>query len=642
MSTHKYQGVKDADVGLNFVEAEWLTPNQAINKLNINNNNLQYLNSNPSSLIYPNELILSDTNHIVDVLLLAKFTDKHGNLKLKSVLLSQLISSMSHTSNPSSNTLSASSISQTSRVLILSLPKDSYYWSKVDAHFIPPHALRVGYDTIAKQFSYIGRMRVAMSNSSTNLVATSSLNHFKGYSNSVTGLIGTLTNIYEYIPAIVLQLHDLSYLNDKKLSININNLNAHNSLVQYQPVSQQLDQQQQQHHEYFNHNRNSNESFWSRLRAAIKNNNTNEFNFNYILSNNYEVLCLKKQPPRLKQLCVSKLSSLEETTLQNIINNQDCQTYAQECVFRNNLEVNGVLRSLSSSIRNLVWPSYLEPGQCLVKNGKMRSSNGLYEVSINQKGALVFTKLSQTTTLNEMSIFDEHKICKQVTTYEKSAESLLLAKSGIYLIYDNNQAIRKPYDLYNYFKHVQQVSSTTSITGSESEDLDSESLKHFNSLFNNSSLRNSYILELSNSGYLRVIIKNNFLGAANSRPFITKVLFDLNAYFTPFVIQPGDNEANSLSSSNKFASTNCKIDLALTNARAKKAINGIESNNINMMNSSGSEEEEVHKNSVSISFRVIANVKDVKNLSYRIIHLVLIKLKCIIQNIFNRVSIRLN
>ena len=246
-----------------------------------------------------------------------------------------------------------------------------------------------------------------MSNSSPNLVATSSLSQLKGYSNSVTGLIGTLTNIYEYIPAIVLQLHDLSYLNDKKLSLNINNLNAHNSLVQYQPVRPQMDQQQQQpqHHEYFNHNRNSNESFWSRLRAPIKNNNTNEFNFNYILSNNYEVLCLKKQPPRLKQLCVSKLSSLEEATLKNIINNQDCQTFSQESVFRSNLEVNGVLMSLSSSIRNLVWPSYYEPGQCLVKNGKMRSSNGLFELSINQKGALVFTKLSQTTTLSSVGTF---------------------------------------------------------------------------------------------------------------------------------------------------------------------------------------------------------------------------------------------
>ena len=219
MSSNLYYGVKDAEFNLGFVETEWLTLNEAVSRLKLVNTGAYFSISTPH-LIYPNELVMSEANSIIDILLLAKYTDKCGNLKLKSVLLSHLLK------NNSSLSL------KSHRLYILSLPKDSYYWSKVDAHLIPAFALRVGYDAIAKQFSYIGRMRVNLSSPGCASPVPANQKAKNSVTNTLSGLIGTLTNIYEYIPAIVLQLHDLSYMNDKKLFSNINSdTNAQNWVI---------------------------------------------------------------------------------------------------------------------------------------------------------------------------------------------------------------------------------------------------------------------------------------------------------------------------------------------------------------------------------------------------------------------------
>ena len=367
MSSNTYFGVKDAEFDLSFAETQWLSLNEALIKLQVHTKS--HFTLSPSNLIYPNELVLSETNCIIDCLLLARYTDKCGNLKLKSVLLSQLITE--------SDALQNSCSFKANRLYVLSLPKDSYYWTKVDAHLIPRYALRVGYDSIAKQFSYIGRMRINNATSSPPRLA-SKTSGVVNVSNTLTGIIGTITNLYEYIPAIVLQLHDLSYSYDEKL---FNNINSTNQAPQQQP--------QHQLHEYFNHNNSSlsNESFWSRLRAAINNNthSSSEFNFNYLLWNNYEVLCLKKQPLKLKQLAILSLKRLEEITMVNIINYRHQQHHSSSAAI-DQVNLNKALRTLPTSIRNLVWPSHLEHCQCLVKNSKMRSANGAYELEINSKG----------------------------------------------------------------------------------------------------------------------------------------------------------------------------------------------------------------------------------------------------------------
>lgn len=328
-SSNNY-GIKDPDLQLGYAETEWLTPHQVvINKLKIRPpwsslstlstggglssgagggcvNPAYSLNLNsllaPHNLIYPNELIWNDSM-LVDLILLAKFCDKFGNLKLKSVLLSQLISMVYNTTGyKNSNT-------ESDRLYILSLSKDSYYWhssseqsvASSSTHILPRYALRVGYDSAAKQFSYIGRTKLTTLTNSSN-------------SAKITNLFGALINVYEYIPAIVLQLHELSNPN---------------------------------------------------LKLSIKNANFN------LTSANYEVLCLRRQPPSLKQACILKLTRLEESSIQP-----------------------ASLHNLPNSIRQLLWPAHLTPGQFLSKSGKMRSSNDSYEINVTEHGLFKLSKWS--------------------------------------------------------------------------------------------------------------------------------------------------------------------------------------------------------------------------------------------------------
>lgn len=149
---NSYYGVKDQEYNSSFIEAKWLTPYEVLNKLQIkpNTNLPAYLssantNNQHINLIYPNELIYSFTDEfsprqqLIDAILIAKYSTPTSNFRLKSVLLSQLIALPSQP------------------MLVLSLPRDTYHWSKVsNVNLISSNALRVGFDTLVKQFTYIG------------------------------------------------------------------------------------------------------------------------------------------------------------------------------------------------------------------------------------------------------------------------------------------------------------------------------------------------------------------------------------------------------------------------------------------------------------------------------------------------------
>ncbi|CAF0829107.1 unnamed protein product [Brachionus calyciflorus] len=424
MTLNLYYSVKDPEHSVSFKNNEWLTPYQVLDKLGVRN--LLSYQINPNFLIYPCELIISESSQSInDIILLAKYTDKYGGLKLESIFLSQLISLLCISNSNSSILIN--------RVKILSIEKDTYYWESVrNSNYIPKYSFRVGFDNLAKQFSYIGRMKVSLINE--NWVINNNLRA------KITNLFGSLINIYEYIPAIVLQLHEL----DNRL-----------------------------------------DSLWSKIKFSIKNNSTTK-DFN-LIANNYEVLCLKKQPASLKQLCVNKLVKFEEDT--NYLHNKhECLNETE----RRYLEINKSLKCLPNSIRNMLWPSFLVPGQCLGKNSKMRSSNGLYELSLNEFGNLRFS----------LNMYGNNKI-----TYEKNVESLLVSNDGIFVVYENN---RRPTLLY---KHQRTISD------------DSEFDDNFNRTIFDSLLCSSYVMELSNDGFLRVIIHK-------SRPNVIQ-LINVNEYFRP-------------------------------------------------------------------------------------------------------------
>jgi len=469
-----YYCIKDAEVSFSWMEAEWLTPYEV----------LAMFVQQEFEAVHPHEIILNESNSApVDALLLAKYKNSNGNIKLKSILLSQL--QLQCSSNSGKN------------LLILRLPKESYYWCQVqNANIIPKYALRAGYDQMTRQFSYIGRMRIA--NVSPTASTTSS--NLKHISNTITNLIGSLTHFYEYIPAIVLQLHDLSYLDERKL-------------IQFNSTGSQTNSS----------DKNQTESFWSKLRAAIKNKSSKDMDFNFI-SNNYEVLCLRRQPATLKTLCCLVLYKIDEQ-FDEENKNPVCHIYE-------------TLKTLPNSIRNLLWPCYLMPGQCVVKSGKMRSSNDLYEININKFGSLRFIKHGE--------------IRKQTVTYEKNVESMLVSQSGVYLIYDSYQAMRKPTVLYKH-KPIKQIVSCSLV--------DTQVSNKSTNLLDNS-LGSSFIFELSDTGHLRVIVQS-FVSSTNkcvkSRAVIMN-LINLNEFFRTSEDLSSDSTSNLLSNktttSSGFINTN--------------------------------------------------------------------------------------
>lgn len=232
-----------------------------------------------------------------------------------------------------------------------------------------------------------------------------------------------------------------------------------------------------------------------------------DFNF---ISNTYEVLVLKKQPITLKQKCIIQLNQLNDD------------------YFKLNLKEH-YLNSfkLPNSLRNLMRPSFLMPGQCIIKGSKMRSQNGVYEISITKDGNLKLIKYFSET----------FPMSRKIITYEKNLESLLISQTGVYLIYDNNQAMRKPLVLY---KHV---------------------LKPFNDqpIKNENSFASNLIVELSDTGYLRVVVQTFLKNSSKQYKSNTKVvkLLDINDFFKPV-----ESPKKSIDSSNKI---NCSINQELRN-----------------------------------------------------------------------------
>lgn len=225
---NSYYGVKDQDYHSSFIEAQWLTPYEVLVELQLkpnthlptylgaHNHDHQHL---PPPLIYPNELVYShEPKQLVDAILIAKYTAGNNNnnnnsyssssssstvVRLKSVLLSQLLATPH------------------APLLVLSLPKDTYRWSKVaNVNLMPTHALRVGFDNVARQFAYIGRLKLdhllrssgGQQHHQAVMSSLSCQSLMFGCSNS-SNLFGSLINVYEYIPAILMQLNDISSLN---------------------------------------------------------------------------------------------------------------------------------------------------------------------------------------------------------------------------------------------------------------------------------------------------------------------------------------------------------------------------------------------------------------------------------------------
>lgn len=236
---NSYYGVKDQEYNTSFIEAKWLTPYEVLQQLELKPNThlATYLNacqSQPPRLIYPNELIYSSNGHtptaaysnnpaggendsrpqyLIDAILIAKLTSSspavatHPSnvVRLKSVLLSQLLASPHEP------------------LLILSLPKDTYRWSKVaNVNLMPSNALRVGFDTVARQFAYIGRLKLdhLLRSAAASGGGVGGQQHrqvvmsLSCQQSSNSNLFGSLINVYEYIPAILMQLNDISSLNN--------------------------------------------------------------------------------------------------------------------------------------------------------------------------------------------------------------------------------------------------------------------------------------------------------------------------------------------------------------------------------------------------------------------------------------------
>lgn len=480
MSLNLYYSVKDPEQNVSFKQTQWLSPYQVLDKLGVKN--LLSYQINPSRLIYPNELIISEsTQCISDIILLSKYTDRFGVLKLESIFLSQLVSVLC-TTNVSTSLL-------IDQVKILSIEKDTYYWECVrNSNQIPRYAFRVGFDNLAKQFSYVGRMKVSLLNENISL-------SMKNITSKITNMFGSLVNIYEYIPAMVLQLHGL----DNRL-----------------------------------------DSLWSRIKLSIKNNYTSK-DLN-LIANNYEVLCLRKQPASLKQLCKNRLVKFEEETnelhFKSELNEKE-QKY---------LSINHSLRSVPNSMRCMLWPSFLVPGQCLARNSKMRSLNDKYELILNEYGQLGFS----------LGIYGSFKRI----TYEKNVESMLVSHSGVYIIYENN---RRPTLLY---KHL-------AVEHDSSNDYDESS---YSNIFDNL-LFSSYVIELSNDGFLRIIIHKN-------RPNVV-CLLNVNEFFNPVI---------------------CEKEQIITN--------------ISVSNVSQDETSASMAQPLLINVKFVTNIKDLKYIPVRIISLV--------------------
>lgn len=210
---NSYYGAKDQEYNSSFIEAKWLTPYEVLQILDLKpNSHLPSCSFGCSQqpLIYPNELIFSrsDPQYLIDAILIAKYSTPATSsnvVRLKSVLLSQILAAPH------------------APLLILSLPKDTYRWSKVsNINLMPPNALRVGFDSVARQFVYIGRLKLDHLLKSNQQPTYGQAANFQSlvFGCNNNNIFGSLINVYEYIPAILLQLNDISSLNQNLVGLN--------------------------------------------------------------------------------------------------------------------------------------------------------------------------------------------------------------------------------------------------------------------------------------------------------------------------------------------------------------------------------------------------------------------------------------
>ena len=155
--------------------------------------------------------------------------------------------------------------------------------------------------------------------------------------------------------------------------------------------------------------------------------------------------------------------------------------------------------------------------------GKMRSINGIYEVSITEHGLFKITKVFEIVH-NDYSLYydDDLQFVRRSAIFEKNIESLICSTSGIYLVYDNNQATRRPILLYKSSAIVTE-SSMLSDLSENWRPSDKTILSH----------QASFVLELTNDGLLRVVIANR-----NSKIPRVKNLINLNDFFKNSPVMP--------------------------------------------------------------------------------------------------------
>ena len=147
------------------------------------------------------------------------------------------------------------------------------------------------------------------------------------------------------------------------------------------------------------------------------NENEQKAQLNYSATN-YEILCVKYQPPNLQNSCIKSILRLD------MMNSVHLKMYYNP--------------RLPSSLRKYIWPEMLMMNDSLKKLKKICSNNLKYEISIGQSGIL---KLNRFNKYNEI---------ESSFIYEKDIECLLLCKNGVFLLFDYKQLNRRPISLHEF------------------------------------------------------------------------------------------------------------------------------------------------------------------------------------------------
>jgi len=341
LHTHNYE-IKNSEVGLAYPYAEWLQAKE--------------IQSSKELVFYPHEKVHNKFTKSYEHFYLAKY-DKYNSKHIKLV---------------SEHELSFTKTLLDSKLQVLRLEKDSYYWHKVcnsastpqsafssiqnPVVLLPKNSLRADYDPKYKNFIFIARIN-------------------KPVDNEENYLYGFVINICDYLPANVFKLCE-------------------------EEDSKQDD---------------------------VYNNSCN------LVSQDYEILCMKSSPAALKQLCALKILHYEYTYV-NKWHRNDNEKQMMSSVFYNHY-------GLPPAIYSLIWPSRLHLNECLQRFSVLKSPNGAYEMSINENGLLIMRRYVQSERRE-----DYFKLCNYI--YEKDVESLLLCKYGLMIIYNRKQENRRPTLVY--------------------------------------------------------------------------------------------------------------------------------------------------------------------------------------------------